>query len=89
LTHSTDQINGSYFLKVTCPSLHIWPVTSEHGEKVDHGPLSESMYTACSTHLTMGLACMLSITREYMEHGGHLPANQREERPREEMPRKY
>jgi hypothetical protein len=24
LTHSMDQINGGYFLKVTCPSLHIW-----------------------------------------------------------------
>jgi hypothetical protein len=50
-------------------------MTSEHGEKVDHGPLLESMYTACSTHLTTGLACTLSITREYMEHGGRLPAN--------------
>jgi hypothetical protein len=53
---------------------HIWPVTSQHGEKVDHGPLSESMYTACSTQLTMGLACTLSLTREYMEQGGCLPA---------------
>jgi hypothetical protein len=43
--------------------------------KVDNGPLSESMYTACSTHLTTGLACTLTITREYMEHGGRLPAN--------------
>ncbi len=25
LTHSTDKINGSYFLKVTCPSLHMTP----------------------------------------------------------------
>jgi hypothetical protein len=33
-------------------------------------PLSESMYTACSTQLTT-----LSLTREYMEHGGRLPAN--------------
>ncbi len=39
------------------------------------GPISESMYTACSTHLRTGLACTLSITREYMEHGGRLPAN--------------
>jgi hypothetical protein len=23
MTHSTDQINGSYFLKVTCPSLPV------------------------------------------------------------------
>jgi hypothetical protein len=50
-------------------------MTSEHGEKVDHGPLSESMYTADSTQLTTGLVCTLSITREYMEHGGRLPAN--------------
>ncbi len=50
-------------------------MTSEHGGKVDHGPLSESMYTACSTHLTTGLACTLSLTRQYMEHGGGLPAN--------------
>jgi hypothetical protein len=50
-------------------------MTSEHGGKVDRGPLSESMYTACSTHLNMGLACTLSITREYMEHGGRLSAN--------------
>jgi hypothetical protein len=48
----------------------MWPVTSEHGGKVDRGPLSESMYTACSTHLTTGLASTLSLTREYMEHGG-------------------
>jgi hypothetical protein len=53
----------------------MWPVTSEHGGKVDRGPFSESMYTACSTHLTMGLACRLSITREYMEHGGRLAPN--------------
>jgi hypothetical protein len=33
------------------------------------------LYTACSTHFTTGLACTLSITREYMEHGGCLPAN--------------
>ncbi len=50
-------------------------MTSEHGVKVDPGPLSESMYTACSTHLTTGLACTFSLTREYMEHGGCLPAN--------------
>jgi hypothetical protein len=50
-------------------------MTSEHGGKVDHGPLLESMYTACSTHLTTGLACTLSLTRQYMKHGGHLPAN--------------
>jgi hypothetical protein len=50
-------------------------MTSEHGGKADRGPLSESMYTAWSTHLTTGLACTLSITREYMEHGGRLPAN--------------
>jgi hypothetical protein len=50
-------------------------MTSEHGGKVDRGPLSESIYTACSTHLNMGLACTLSITREYMEHGGRLSAN--------------
>ncbi len=50
-------------------------MTSEHGGKVDRGLLSESMYTACSTHFTTGLACTLSITREYMEHGGRLPAN--------------
>ncbi len=50
-------------------------MTSEHGGKVDHGPLLESMYTACSTHLTTGLACTLSLTRQYMEHGGCLPAN--------------
>ncbi len=37
--------------------------------------ISESMYTACSTHLTTGLACTLSLTREYMEHGSRLPAN--------------
>ncbi len=37
--------------------------------------LLESTYTACSTQLTMGLACTLSLTREYMEHGGRLPAN--------------
>ncbi len=49
-------------------------MTSEHGVKVDRSPLSESMYTACSTHLTTWLACTLSITREYMEHGGRLPA---------------
>ncbi len=48
---------------------------SEHGGKVVRGPLSESMYTVCSTQLTTGLACTLSITREYMEHGGRLPAN--------------
>ena len=53
----------------------MWSVTSEHGDKADHGPLSESMYTACSTQLTTGLECTLSLTREYMEHGGRLPAN--------------
>ncbi len=53
----------------------MWPVTSEHGEKVDHGPISESMYTVSSTHLTTGLACTLTITREYMEYVGRLPAN--------------
>jgi hypothetical protein len=42
---------------------------------VDRGPLLESKYTACSTQLTTGLACTLSITRENMEHGGRLPAN--------------
>jgi hypothetical protein len=42
---------------------------------VNRGPLSESMYTVSSTHLTMGLACTSSITREYMEHVGRLPAN--------------
>ncbi len=51
----------------------MWPVTSEHGGKADHGPLSESMHTACSTQLTTGLACTLSITRDYMEYGGRLP----------------
>ncbi len=50
-------------------------MTSEHGGKADRGPLLESMYTAWSTHLTTGLACTLSITREYMEHGGRLPAS--------------
>ncbi len=50
-------------------------MTSEHGGKADRGPLSESMYTACSTQLTTGLACTSSITREYMEHGGRLPPN--------------
>jgi hypothetical protein len=54
---------------------NIWPMTSEHGGKADRGSLSESMYTACSTQLTAGLACTLSITREYMEYGGRLPAN--------------
>jgi hypothetical protein len=34
----------------------MWPVTSEHGGKVESGPLSKSMYTACSTQLTTGLA---------------------------------
>jgi hypothetical protein len=53
----------------------MWPVTSEQGEKGDHGPVWKSMYTACSTQLTTGLACTLSLTREYMEHGGRLPAN--------------
>ncbi len=53
----------------------MWPVTSEHRGKADRGPLLESLYTACSTQLTMGLACTLSLTREYMEHGGRLPAN--------------
>jgi hypothetical protein len=53
----------------------MWPVTSEHGGKADRGTLLESMYTACSTQLTMGLACTLSLTREYTEHGGRLPAN--------------
>ncbi len=53
----------------------MWPVTSEQGEKGDHGPVWKSMYTACSTQLTTGLACTLSLTREYMEHGGHLPTN--------------
>ncbi len=53
----------------------MWPVTSEHGGKADRGPLSESMYTACSTQLTTGLACTLSLTREYMENGGRLLAN--------------
>jgi hypothetical protein len=53
----------------------MWPVTSEQGEKGDHGPVWKSMYTACSTQLTTGLACTLSLTREYMEHGGCLPAN--------------
>jgi hypothetical protein len=33
------------------------------------------MYSECSTQLTTGLACTLSITREYMELGGRLPAN--------------
>ncbi len=33
------------------------------------------LYTACSTQLTTGLECTLSLTREYMEHGGSLPAN--------------
>jgi hypothetical protein len=55
--------------------IHIWPVTSEHGGKGDHGPVLESMYTACSTHLTTGLACTLSLTRQYMEQGGRLPAD--------------
>ncbi len=53
----------------------MWPVTSEHGGKADRGPLLKSLYTACSTQLTMGLACTLSLTREYIEHGGRLPAN--------------
>ncbi len=53
----------------------MWPVTSEHGGKGDHGPVWKSMYSACSTHLTTGLACTSSITREYMEHGGRLHAN--------------
>jgi hypothetical protein len=57
------------------PITYIWPMTSEHGGKADRGSLWESMYTAWSTHLTTGLACTLSITREYMEHGGRLPAN--------------
>ncbi len=41
------------------------------------GPLSESrsMYTECRTHFTTGLACMLFITRKYMDHVGRLPAN--------------
>ncbi len=51
-------------------------MTSEQGGKVDHGPLSESMYSACRTHLTTGsFACTSSVTREYMEHGGRLPPN--------------
>ncbi len=50
-------------------------MTSEHGGKVYHGPLLESMYKACSTQLTTGLACTLSLTRQNMEHGGRLPAN--------------
>ena len=50
-------------------------MTSEHGGKADRGPLLKSLYTACSTQLTMGLACTLSLTREYIEHGGRLPAN--------------
>jgi hypothetical protein len=53
----------------------MWPVTSEHGGKVDHGPLLESMCTACSTRVTTGLACKLSITGKYKEHGGNLPPN--------------
>ncbi len=57
------------------PITYIWPIMSEHGGKADRGPLSESMYTAWSTHLTTGLACTLSITREYMEHEGRHPAN--------------
>jgi hypothetical protein len=53
----------------------MWPVTSEHGGKGDHGPVWKSMYSASSTQLTTGLACTMSITWEYMEHGGRLPAN--------------
>jgi hypothetical protein len=53
----------------------MWPVTSEHGGKVDCGPISESMYTECRSHITTALECTSSVTREYMEHGGRLPAN--------------
>ncbi len=50
-------------------------MTSGTRGKVDHGPLSESMYTEYRTHITTGLACTSSVTRELMEHGGRLPAN--------------
>ncbi len=73
------RIFNTYYTICTDSIIHKWPVTSEHGGKGDHGSkhgsVLKSMYLACWTDVTTGLACTSSITREYMEHGGRLPAN--------------